>query len=56
MVIRLFGILGDLRAPVEETIIFSSNLTPGKGVASDPVAIMMFLAVIFSYPPLLSFT
>ena len=37
-----------LRAPVEETIFSSSNSIPGKGVTSEPVAIIMFLALMTS--------
>ena len=32
-------------APVEETICFSSMVTPGSGATSEPVAMMMCLAV-----------
>ncbi|ANB11872.1 transposase [Sugiyamaella lignohabitans] len=40
------------RIPVEVTIFFSSTSIPGKGVGSEPVAIMMFLAfkLTFSEP------
>ena len=31
-------------APVEETICFSSMVTPGSGATSEPVAMMMCLA------------
>ena len=35
-------------APVEETIFSSSNLIPGSDTASEPVAIIIFFATIFS--------
>jgi hypothetical protein len=42
----------DSNAPVEDTITFSSNSEPGKGIGSDPVAIIMFFAFISLIPPL----
>ncbi|SGY19480.1 BQ5605_C014g07659 [Microbotryum silenes-dioicae] len=39
------------RTPVDETICFSSISIPGKGVTSDPVAIMTFLAETWVFPP-----
>jgi hypothetical protein len=41
------------KAPVEETTNYSSRgiTLPGKGEGSLPVAMMMFLALIFSVPP-----
>lgn len=50
MTISFSGITGSESAPVEETIVFSSNSKPGKGVGSDPVAMMMFLEDNFYYP------
>ena len=40
------GIFSASIEPVLDTITFSSNTTPGKGVGSDPVAMMIFLLVI----------
>merc|ERR1719219_1349509 len=37
-----------LRAPVDDTMRSSSMVIPGKGVTSDPVAIMTFLALMTS--------
>ena len=51
MTIRSLGILGSERAPVELIMIFSSKGRLGKGVGSDPVAMMVFLAVIVSLFP-----
>jgi hypothetical protein len=51
MTIKSFGTFWNARAPVDDTIIFSSNGRPGKGLASLPVAMMMFLAVIcYDFP------
>jgi len=36
------GTLSNLRAPVEDTIIFSSISIPGKETGTDPVAIIVF--------------
>ena len=47
----VFGTLGSSRAPVDETICFSSISTPGSGVTSDPVAMMIFPARIVSALP-----
>ena len=47
-----FGMVFDSNAPVEDTITFSSNSEPGKGIGSDPVAIIMFFAFISLIPPL----
>ncbi|PAV58675.1 hypothetical protein WR25_10057 [Diploscapter pachys] len=44
------------RAPVDETIVSSSIVMPGKGVTSEPVAMRMFLAVMFSVEPSFFFT
>lgn len=46
MTIKSFGTLGRDKAPVEEMITFSSYSSPGNGLASLPVAMMMFFAVI----------
>ena len=37
---------------MEETICFSSMVTPGNGITSEPVAMMMFLASSVCSPPL----
>jgi hypothetical protein len=54
----LLGMFGRDRAPVEETTYFSSmGMTlPGRGDGSLPVAMMIFLALIFSLPPWLRST
>lgn len=39
------------KAPVELTITFSSYGIPGKDDGSDPVAIMVFLALIYNLFP-----
>ena len=39
-----FGTAGSDSAPVEETMRFSSTVTPGSGVDSEPVAMTMALA------------
>ena len=48
-----FGIEAKLRHPVDETTYFSSMgiVLPGKGDGSEPVAIMIFLALTLSDPP-----
>mmetsp|Transcript_30050 Transcript_30050/g.41882 ORF Transcript_30050/g.41882 Transcript_30050/m.41882 type:complete len:200 (+) Transcript_30050:820-1419(+) len=51
MTISFSGTLSNSRAPVEETIIFSSISIPGILATSDPVARMTFLALIVSVPP-----
>lgn len=56
MTIKDLGILGNDNAPVEEIMTFSSYSNPGKGVGSDPVAMIVFLAVISLTPPLSSVT
>src|SRR3990167_1760883 len=48
MMVSLSGTLARDRAPVEETILFSSKGRNGNGVGSDPVAMMKFLASYFS--------
>ena len=40
-----FGALLKDKAPVEETIVFSSIFTPGKDVGVEPVAIIIFFAL-----------
>ena len=40
-----FGTFSKDKAPVEETILFSLILIPGKDVGIDPVAITIFLAL-----------
>ena len=50
----LFGIDFKLRAPVELTTYSSSVAKPvdaGSELGADPVAIIMFFAVIYSVPP-----
>jgi hypothetical protein len=37
------GMESNESAPVDETTVFSSNGRFGKGIASEPVAMMMFL-------------
>ena len=44
------------RVPVELTIFFSSKGIPGKGVGSDPVAIMEFLKETVVWVPSLRLT
>ena len=44
MTISRFGTDGSDRAPVESTIRPATKSTPGRGVGSEPVAMMMFLA------------
>ena len=46
LLIIYFGILGKDKAPVELTMIFSSNGKPGKALGSLPVAIIVLLALI----------
>ena len=40
---RCFGTSASSSAPVDDTIFFSSTVTPGSGVTSEPEAIRMFL-------------
>ena len=56
MTIKSFGTFGSDKAPVDEMITFSSKVSPGNELASLPVAMMMFLAVICSLFPSLSVT
>lgn len=42
---NFFGTSSKDRAPVEDTIFFSSTLIPGKDVGIEPVAITIFLAL-----------
>ena len=42
---NFFGTDVRAMAPVDDTICFSSTVTPGSGATSEPVAMMMFLAV-----------
>mmetsp|Transcript_38730 Transcript_38730/g.82269 ORF Transcript_38730/g.82269 Transcript_38730/m.82269 type:complete len:200 (+) Transcript_38730:589-1188(+) len=51
MTVILLGTFSKAKAPVEETMVFSSSSMPGKLTTSEPVAKMMFLASIFSSPP-----
>lgn len=51
MTIILSGTLDSERAPVDDTTFSSFISIPGKGVTSDPVAISIFLACIFSSVP-----
>ena len=41
---RRLGTSASSSAPVEETIFFSSTVTPGSGITSEPEAIRMFFA------------
>ena len=41
---RRLGTAASSRAPVEETIFFSSTATPGSGITSEPEAIRMLFA------------
>mmetsp|Transcript_71248 Transcript_71248/g.212519 ORF Transcript_71248/g.212519 Transcript_71248/m.212519 type:complete len:200 (+) Transcript_71248:639-1238(+) len=50
------GTLSRVRAPVLETICFSSRSMPGRLTTSEPVASMMFLASMTCSPPALSAT
>ena len=40
--IIFFGTLSNFKAPVDETIIFSSISIPGKEAGTEPVAITVF--------------
>mmetsp|Transcript_157378 Transcript_157378/g.504865 ORF Transcript_157378/g.504865 Transcript_157378/m.504865 type:complete len:276 (+) Transcript_157378:686-1513(+) len=51
MTVIFSGTFSNFRAPVLDTIVFSSNSMPGKLMTSEPVARMKFLASIFSSPP-----
>jgi hypothetical protein len=55
---RLFGISFSPSAPVLERTLFSSIgiVFPGNGDGSDPVAIIMFFALISLLPPPIRFT
>ena len=46
IIASFFGTFSKDKAPVEETIFFSSILTPGRDATSDPVAITIFFALI----------
>ena len=46
------GTFGSVRAPVEETTVFSSISMPGSDAGSEPVAMMMFFASCTSSPTL----
>ena len=46
---RCLGTAASSSAPVEDTIFFSSMVTPGSGVTSEPAAIRMFLAATVSF-------
>ncbi len=46
MTIIVFGTSFSSSAPVEVTMRFSSTVTPGSGVDSEPVAITMVFALI----------
>ena len=50
MTIIFAGILSKARAPVEVTTIFSSISIPGRAEGSDPLAIIICLAVYVSSP------
>jgi hypothetical protein len=51
MTTRSLGTLGRERAPVELMMIFSSKGSPGKLVASLPVAMIVFLTLTVSVLP-----
>ncbi len=46
---RCFGTSASSSAPVDDTIFFSSTVTPGSGVTSEPEAIRMFLVASVSF-------
>ncbi len=46
---RCFGTSASSSAPVDDTIFFSSTVTPGSGVTSEPEAIRMFFAESVSF-------
>ena len=54
MTIRSLGTSEKDRAPVEDTIFFSSISIPGKDVGEEPVAITIFFALILVFLLLLS--
>ena len=43
--IKFFGGFSKLRAPVDETMVFSSIWMPGKDTGDDPVAIIIFFVL-----------
>mmetsp|Transcript_74202 Transcript_74202/g.119750 ORF Transcript_74202/g.119750 Transcript_74202/m.119750 type:complete len:203 (+) Transcript_74202:567-1175(+) len=54
--VRRSGTFSSFRAPVLETIVFSSSSMFGKLITSEPVASMMFLLSIVWSPPSMSAT
>ncbi|KAJ0556113.1 hypothetical protein HanIR_Chr07g0310011 [Helianthus annuus] len=51
MTMSLLGISVKAKAPVDDTILFSSMVIPGNPLTSEPVAIMMFLPLTTAVPP-----
>mmetsp|Transcript_37497 Transcript_37497/g.84556 ORF Transcript_37497/g.84556 Transcript_37497/m.84556 type:complete len:228 (+) Transcript_37497:554-1237(+) len=56
MTVSFSGTLSKVRAPVLETICFSSRSMPGRLTTSEPVASMMFFVSMTFSPPSLSAT
>jgi len=49
--VKFFGTVFNDKAPVDETINFSSILIPGTEITSEPVAIIIFFVLITSVLP-----